>query len=144
MTLALVTMSHLPLVHAVLDTLPPDRFADVVSGDQVTHGKPHPEPYLMGLQRAGVEAAEAVVVENAPLGVEAAHAAGIFTYAINTGPLPDSVLWQAGADCVVPKDGGFEAVLQDVRPEPALRRVCGQRRERHAQIAGRDHAELRA
>lgn len=105
--------------HSLLDRLNADypgifETHRMVTAFDVVHGKPHPEPYLMGLQRAGVEAAEAVVVENAPLGVEAAHAAGIFTYAINTGPLPDSVLWQAGADCVVPKDGGFEAVLQDV------------------------------
>jgi beta-phosphoglucomutase-like phosphatase (HAD superfamily) len=37
-------------------------------------------------------------VENAPLGVEAAHAAGIFTVAVNTGPLDDKVLTDSGAD----------------------------------------------
>ncbi len=74
----------------------------MVTGFDVKHGKPHPEPYLMGLRKAGIPASEAVVVENAPLGVEAGHAAGIFTLAANTGPLPDQVLLDAGADIVLP------------------------------------------
>lgn len=52
-------------------------------------GKPHPEPYLMGLEKAGVKSHEAFVVENAPMGVRAGVAAGIFTIAVNTGPLDD-------------------------------------------------------
>ena len=52
----------------------------------------------MGLQKAGVKANEAIVVENAPLGVKAGVAAGIFTVAVNTGPLPDEVLTQEGAN----------------------------------------------
>ena len=41
-------------------------------------------------------------MENAPLGVQAGHAAGIFTIAANTGPLEDKVLKNAGADIVLP------------------------------------------
>lgn len=70
----------------------------IVSSRDCERGKPYPDPYLLGLQRAGVSAAEAIVVENAPLGVEAAKAAGIFTVAVNTGPLPDRALLDAGAD----------------------------------------------
>ena len=65
-------------------------------------GKPDPEPYLMGLQKAGIKAEEAIVVENAPLGVESAKGAGIFVIAANTGPLEDSILKDAGANIVVP------------------------------------------
>jgi beta-phosphoglucomutase-like phosphatase (HAD superfamily) len=54
----------------------------------------------MGLQRAGVAAHEAIVIENAPLGVEAGVAAGVFTVAVNTGPIPASALYDAGADIV--------------------------------------------
>lgn len=72
----------------------------IVSSFDVNQGKPHPEPYLKGLDKAGVKAGEAVVVENAPLGVRAAVAAGIFTIAVNTGPLPDSMLAAEGADLV--------------------------------------------
>lgn len=74
----------------------------MVTGFDVKRGKPDPEPYLMGLQKAEVKAGEAVVVENAPLGVESAKGAGIFTIAANTDPLEDSILKEAGADIVVP------------------------------------------
>ena len=50
----------------------------------------------------GIKADEAVVVENAPLGVEAGHNAGIFTIAVNTGPLNGQVLLDAGADLLFP------------------------------------------
>ena len=53
----------------------------------------------MGLQKAGDFAPhEGIVVENAPLGVRAGVTAGCFTVAINTGPLPDSVLLNEGAN----------------------------------------------
>ena len=52
----------------------------------------------MGLEKAGVKANEAIVIENAPIGVQAGKAAGIFTVAVNTGPLPAQVLLDAGAD----------------------------------------------
>ena len=74
----------------------------MVTAYDVKYGKPHPEPYLMGLQKAGVKANEAIVIENAPMGVEAGVAAGIFTIAVNTGPLPDQVLLDRGADLLFP------------------------------------------
>lgn len=73
----------------------------MVTAYDVTKGKPDPEPYLKGLEKAGVSADEAVVIENAPLGVAAGHAAGIRVIAVNTGPLPDDVLREAGADVVL-------------------------------------------
>lgn len=84
----------------------------MVTAFDVKRGKPNPEPYLMGLEKAGVRADEAVVVENAPLGVEAGRAAGIFTIAANTGPLPDEVLKESGADIVV---AGMHEVAQLLR-----------------------------
>ncbi len=74
----------------------------IVSSKDVNNGKPHPEPYLKGLAIAGVSADEAIVVENAPLGIRAARAAGITTIAVNTGPLPDSMLTAEGAAMVFP------------------------------------------
>jgi HAD superfamily hydrolase (TIGR01509 family) len=70
----------------------------IVTAYDVTRGKPAPDPYLMGMQKAGVEPWQTVVVENAPLGVRAGVAAGAFTIAVNTGPLPDEVLLSGGAD----------------------------------------------
>lgn len=74
----------------------------MVSAFDVKKGKPDPEPYLMALQKTGTVPCQAMVVENAPLGVEAGSRAGIFTVAVNTGPLADKVLWDAGADVVFP------------------------------------------
>ncbi len=74
----------------------------MVTAFDVKFGKPDPEPYLMGLKKAGVNADEAIVVENAPLGIQAGRAAGIFTLALNTGPLRDEVLIEAGANVVLP------------------------------------------
>ncbi len=68
----------------------------------IGHGKPHPDPYLIGLRKAGnLNPSEAIVVENAPMGVQAGKAAGIFTIGVNTGPLNPSVLSDAGADIVL-------------------------------------------
>lgn len=75
----------------------------LVSSADVKHGKPHPEPYLLGLERAGLlRPWEALVVENAPLGVQAAVAAEIFTIAVNTGPLPPCALTDEGANLLLP------------------------------------------
>ena len=74
----------------------------MVTAFDVKYGKPNPEPYLMALKKGGLKADEAIVVENAPLGVEAGHNAGIFTIAVNTGPLNGQVLLDAGADLLFP------------------------------------------
>ena len=75
----------------------------IVTAFDVTHGKPHPEPYQTGMRKCGVQPWETIVVENAPLGVRAAVAAQCFTIAVNTGPLPDESLVQEGADLIFPK-----------------------------------------
>ena len=74
----------------------------IVTAYDVTHGKPHPEPYLKGLEKCGgLNPWEAVVVENAPLGVEAAVAARIFTVCINTGHLPVELFEERRADLIL-------------------------------------------
>jgi beta-phosphoglucomutase-like phosphatase (HAD superfamily) len=72
----------------------------IISGNDVKHGKPNPEPYLMALKKSGLKSSEVIVIENAPLGILSSKAAGIFTIAINTGILPDGVLLDSGADIV--------------------------------------------
>ena len=79
---------------------PPERR---VTALDVVKGKPHPEPYLRGLEKAGVKADEAIVIENAPLGVRAAKAAGIFTIAWMTGPIPRDAFEAEGADLILPR-----------------------------------------
>ena len=63
----------------------------MVTAFDVKYGKPNPEPYLMALEKGGLKPNEAIVIENAPLGVEAGHKAGIFTIAVNTGPLTSGI-----------------------------------------------------
>lgn len=78
----------------------PDIFDARVTARDVRHGKPHPEPYLMGAAKAGVPPEECVALENAPLGCQSAHAAGCFTIGVTTGPLQAPELAEAGADRV--------------------------------------------
>ena len=91
----------------------------MITSYDVKHGKPNPEPYLMALQKAGVKPWEAVVIENAPLGVQSASAAGIFTIAINTGPIDDDVLFASGANALLPSmtalSDKWENIVADMR-----------------------------
>ena len=86
----------------------------LVTAYDVQYGKPHPEPYLRGLKKGNLLPEEAIVIENAPLGIESARAAGIYTVAVNTGPLPDSVFWEAGAKEVYPSMGGLAESIEEV------------------------------
>lgn len=94
-----------PLIRRVLHDFA--EFVDdrhIVCAYDVKKGKPAPDPYLMGLQKAGdLKPWEGIVVENAPLGVKAGVAAQIFTAAVNSGPLPDSALADQGANIVLPR-----------------------------------------
>ena len=93
-----------PLINRILSDF--GAFVDeshITTAYDVLHGKPAPDPYLMGLRKAGdLKPWEAIVIENAPLGVRAGAAAKIFTVAVNTGPLPDQTLLDAGADLLFP------------------------------------------
>ena len=74
----------------------------MVTSFDVNNGKPHPEPYLKALGKGNLKPWEAIVIENAPLGIEAARRAGLFSIALNTGPLSDLLLWEAGANLLYP------------------------------------------
>lgn len=71
--LALVTMSYAAIAEPIAETLP---FGAVVTGDVVTHGKPHPEPYLRAAELLGVEASECIAIEDSGTGANSANAAG--------------------------------------------------------------------
>jgi len=98
-----VTGSSQKMLLAKLNTSFPGVFSEdrMVTGFDVIHGKPHPEPYLMALHKSGYKPEETVVIENAPLGIESAKAAGLKCMAINTGVLSDKILADEGADIVV-------------------------------------------
>lgn len=99
--------------HSLLEKLNhyfPDIFRQelMVTAYDVKHGKPNPEPYLMGLSKLNLKPYEAMVVENAPLGVRSAVDAGIFTIAVNTGPIADEVLIKEGANILLPSMESLE------------------------------------
>jgi HAD superfamily hydrolase (TIGR01509 family) len=73
---ALVTMSYTSLADILVELLPPNTFTAVVTGDMVTHGKPHPEPYLKAAELLGVDPAQCIAIEDSPTGVASAEAAG--------------------------------------------------------------------
>lgn len=85
-----------------------------VTALDVNNGKPHPEPYLRGLEKSGVKASEAIVIENAPLGVKAGKAAGIFTIAVTTGPIPRETFEKEGADLIFPDMPTFAKWLKNI------------------------------
>lgn len=80
---------------------------NMVTSFDVKYGKPDPEPYLMALQKANVQPYEAVVIENAPLGVRSGVEAQIFTVALNTGILTNEELAAEGANVVLPSMKDF-------------------------------------
>ncbi|PRY54871.1 HAD superfamily hydrolase (TIGR01509 family) [Knoellia remsis] len=86
---ALVTMSWRSLAVAVVAALPEGTFAAVVTGDEVEHGKPHPEPYHAAARLLGVEPRNCVAIEDSPTGVRSAVAAGVPTIAVpHVVPVP--------------------------------------------------------
>lgn len=56
----------------------------LVAADDVAQGKPHPEPYLKGAELLGMNPQDCLVIEDAPYGIESAHAAGMKAIALPT------------------------------------------------------------
>ena len=100
----LVTGSAQPSLLNSLQLVFPGIFQkeNMVTAFDVERGKPHPEPYLKAMEKGQLKPWETIVIENAPLGTEAAHKAGLFVIVVNTGPLPDEQLWEAGANLLFP------------------------------------------
>jgi sugar-phosphatase len=109
----------MPGAAELLELLPPERWCVVTSGtrrlamsrlnvgnlpvpkvlisaDDVVNGKPNPEPYLKGAALLKIELAECLVIEDAPAGIDAAHAAGMKVVALMT-TYPEAALQEADA-----------------------------------------------
>jgi sugar-phosphatase len=98
--LALVTSAGRGYAEGTLDELGlRPLFSVVVTAGDVTVGKPDPEGYLAAARGLGVPPAACVVFEDAPAGVTAAKAAGMYCVAVATTHAPDDL---AAADQVVP------------------------------------------
>jgi len=100
--MALVTMSYRPLAQAVVDGLPEGTFRTLITGDEVTKGKPDPAPYLTGASALDVAPSACIALEDSVPGMASAIAAGTLTVGIpNHVPLEE----QPGAVLVQTLDG---------------------------------------
>ncbi|MFD7060883.1 HAD family hydrolase [Streptomyces sp. NPDC059906] len=121
----------LPGTRDFLDALPADRWAVVTSAtrrlaearldavgilpktliaaDDITRGKPDPEPYLLGARALGVDPADCVVFEDAPAGLQAGRAAGMRTVALATTHRADEL----DADLVVTDLSALSALVTE-------------------------------
>jgi HAD superfamily hydrolase (TIGR01509 family) len=107
--LALVTGTGRDVAQRVLARLGlSSAFDHIVGGDDVTRGKPYPEPYLKAARLAGFEPVNSLVIENAPAGIEAALQAGMTCVALTTS-LGEEYLQKA--NCVLPDHAALRALL---------------------------------
>jgi sugar-phosphatase len=129
----------LPGTRAFLDALPAERWAVVtsatrrlaearldavgilpktlVAADDVTRGKPDPEPYLLAARTLGVDPARCVVFEDAPAGLAAGRAAGMTTVALTT----THQAHELQADLVVENLSALSALVTEQGVEISLR-----------------------
>jgi beta-phosphoglucomutase len=108
---ALVTACALKNMQHSLDSSRQAYFDFIITGDEVPRAKPFPDPYLTAARQIGVAPGNCLVVENAPLGIEAAKSAGMYCVAIET-TLGREYLTQA--DCILPN-------IRDILELPELK-----------------------
>lgn len=94
---ALVTMSMTRMAESVANQIPFYSFDVIVAGDMVTHGKPHPEPYLTAARLLGVAPEDCVAFEDSLTGLTSAEAAGTKAVGVtNIVPIPEQpgrIIW---------------------------------------------------
>jgi sugar-phosphatase len=84
----------------------------MITADDVANGKPHPAPYLKGAELLGASPAECLVIEDAPAGIQSAHASGMKVIAL-TSTYPAAALNEA--DIVIPKLDRIQVALDSAR-----------------------------
>jgi HAD superfamily hydrolase (TIGR01509 family) len=83
------------------------RFAAIASLEDITRGKPDPQIFLVAATKAGAQAIHSAVFEDAPVGIQAAKAAGMYAVGL-TSTHPASALKEAGADEVIQSLSGYD------------------------------------
>jgi sugar-phosphatase len=84
----------------------------MITADDVANGKPHPAPYLKGAELLGASPAECLVIEDAPAGIQSAHASGMKVIAL-TSTYPAAALNEA--DIVIAKLDRIQVALDSAR-----------------------------
>lgn len=85
-----------------------DQLDCIVTADDVTHGKPNPEPYLTGAKKFDLNPSQIIVVENAPLGIRSAKAANMYCVAVCTTLTPAHL---TNADTILPNTASIQEFL---------------------------------
>lgn len=108
---ALVTMSMRRMALSVVERLPSGVFNVVVAGDDVTHGKPHPEPYLKAAELLGVNIRDCIALEDSLTGLTSAEASGAIAIGIpNIVRIPEQegrIVWPTLDGVTVDDFGGL-------------------------------------
>ena len=111
--IALTTSSSAIVQKFVFDKYNLHKYFDVITtGDEVKNGKPHPEPYLLTVNKLGVRPQDVVVIEDSDNGVISAKASGCVVVAITTS-FPRKVLASKGADHVVDSFGEITVLMEN-------------------------------
>ena len=113
--MAVVTAGHRDQLESSVPVEFLRRFDALLTGDQFSVGKPDPEPYLLGAKALGLQPAECIAVENAPVGIESAKRANIYCIAICT---------TVARDGLKEADEGVEH-FDDLRGSRMFRQVLG-------------------
>ncbi len=95
------------------------RFAAIAALEDITRGKPDPQVFLVAAEKAGIAPTRAVVFEDAPVGIRAAKAAGMYAVGV-TNSHPAGPLREAGADEVVDSLAGYDVPALVSRLEQRL------------------------
>jgi HAD superfamily hydrolase (TIGR01509 family) len=152
---ALVTMSWRRFAEAVVEQLPAGSFAATITGDEVTRGKPHPQPYLAAAAALRVPAGDCLAIEDSPTGVASAEAAGCVVLSVPnvvdvpSAPTRTTVSTLVGVDLAAARaiyataragnqalDGSVELPLRDITgPVPIESRARRPRVRRPWQLA---------
>ncbi|HEU4849781.1 MAG TPA: HAD family phosphatase [Terrimesophilobacter sp.] len=94
---ALVTMSMRPLAEHIANDFDHPVFATIVSGSDVEHAKPHPQPYLQAAAILGVDPRDCVAIEDSEPGLASATASGAVVIGVpahvDLAPSPSYTLW---------------------------------------------------
>ncbi len=114
--LGLVTSTYRPNVDAIAaaagDDLPLDRFAAVITTEDIERGKPAPDAYLRAIERSGADPATTVAIEDTAMSVLAAHTAGLRVIAVPGELSAGQTI--AGAELIVPSLGVDGEINSDV------------------------------
>ena len=112
--LTLVSGSDRQIVENMVQRFFSGIFEITVAGIDVTHGKPAPDPYLKAVELLSLDKKECLVVENAPLGVKAAKAAGLYCVAVSSTLGPERL---QQADLVLKNHSELIKYLKNLSPD---------------------------